>query len=131
MQFDNVTPKNALLFAMKSYENPQCLSAEEFNEDYKRFKYVKRLCRRYLTTHRMSERLVVNHLILLNNVFGPVAMSRLLFLKCDDERMYGVFKTFLFFLNILPETIMGVNGVDIYTADIPTDDILLRRLQEL
>lgn len=129
--FDNLTPKNALLFAVRAYDNPQCLDAKEFVEDYKRFKYVKRLCRRYLTTTRVSERLMLNHIVLLNNVFGPAATVRLLFVKCDDARMYKVLKPFLLYLNILPEVIPGVNGEDIYTHDVPLDGKLLRRLEAL
>lgn len=126
----NVTPKNALLFAMQSYDNPQCLSTEEFAEDYKRFKYVKRLCRRYVTTGRLSERLMLNHLILLSNVFGTAATVTLLFVKCEDDKSCRVLKTFLYYLNLLPEVIHGVNGKDIWTNKISTDDKLLQRLYE-
>ena len=129
--FENVTAKNALLFAMKSYENPQCMNVEEFNEDYKRFKYIKRLCRRYVTTQRLSERLMLNHLILLTNVFGVSATCRLLFVKCEDERAYRVLKPFLLYLRMLPEIVWGVNGRNILTDKIPLDEKLLRKLREL
>jgi hypothetical protein len=128
---DNVTPKNALIYAMKAYENPQCLSVEEFHEDYKRFKYIKRLCRRETATQNMSERLMLNHLILLTNVFGVEPTVRLLFVKCEDEKSYRVLKPFLLYLNILPEIVWGVNGKNILTDKIPLDEKLLRRLREL
>ncbi len=128
---DNVTSKNALVFAMQNYENPQCLSVEEFHEDFKRMKYVKRLCRRYTTTHRMSERLMLNHLILLTNVFGVEPTVRLLFVKCDDEKSWRVLKPFLLQLRMLPEIVHGVNGKNILTDTIPLDEKLLRRLRAL
>ena len=129
--FENLTLKNSLLFAMRCYDNPQCLDEEEFIEDYKRLKYVKRLCRRYVQTGCISERLMLNHLVLLNNVFGPPATSRLLFLKCNDERMYRVLKVFMTYMGTLPEVVPGVDGADIYTQLIPLDDKLLAKLQAL
>ena len=131
MEFVNLTSKNALLYATRSYDNPQCVSINEFAEDYKRFKYVKRLCRRYLTTRQLSERLLLNHLIGLLNVFGPEAMVRLLFVKSDDEKSYRVLKPFLEYLMVLPSVIVGIDGYDIVTETIPTDARIGRRLQEL
>ena len=104
---NNVTSKNALVFAMKSYQNPQCLTVEEFNEDYKRYKYIKRLCRRYMMTHHLSERLMLNHLILLTNVFGVNPTVRLLFVKCDDEKAWRVLKPFLMVLEDVTGSGMG------------------------
>jgi hypothetical protein len=130
--FNNVTPKNALLFAMKAYDNPQCMSVEEFHEDYKRFKYIKRLCRRYASNTRVSERLMLNHLVLLTNVFGVEPTCRLLFVKCEeDEKVYRVLKPFLMYLKMLPEIVWGVNGKNILTDKIPLDEKLYRKLKEL
>lgn len=129
--FESVTPKNSLVYAMKNYDNPQCLDTNEFEEDYKHFKYVKRLCRRYLTTSRLRERLLLNHLVLLFNVFGDEAAIRLLFLKCDDPRMYRVLKTFLVYMDRSPDTVQGINGSDIHLSGIPADEKLLKRLLEL
>lgn len=131
MNFDNLTLRNAALYAAQAYDNPQCWDTAEFLDDVKRLKYVKRLCRRYLTTRRMSERLMLNHIVLLNNVFGPVATVRLLFIKCDDTNMYRVLKPFLLYLSILPDVVTGINGADIYTKDIPLDTRLLKRLEAL
>jgi len=128
--FDNLTPKNALLYAMQQYDNPQCMCHDEFAEDFKRFKYVKRLCKRYLLTNTISERLMLNHLILLSNVFGIPATVRLLFLRCsDDERLYRVLKPFLVYLNMLPPVVWGVNGKDILTDKVPNDKVLQQRVQ--
>lgn len=129
--FDNLTLKNSLLFAMKCYDNPQCVSEAEFVEDYKRLKYVKRLCRRYVQTGRIAERLMVNHLMLLNNVFGVPAAARLLFLKCGDAELYRVLKTFMVYMGTLPDVVPGIDGLDIYTESIPLDTKLLDRLQVL
>lgn len=129
--FENLTLKNSLLFAMKCYDNPQCLDEEEFIEDYKRLKYVKRLCRRYVATGRISERLMLNHLVLLHNVFGAYPTARLLFLKCNDERMWRVLKAFLTFMELLPDVVTGIDGEDIYTGPIPLDAKLLDKLKAL
>jgi hypothetical protein len=129
--FENLTLKNSLLFAMKCYDNPQCLDEEEFIEDYKRLKYVKRLCRRYLATGRISERLMLNHLVLLNNVFTAPASARLLFLKCSDPRMYRVLKAFMSYMGTLPDVVTGIDGEDIYTEGIPNDEKLTTKLQAL
>lgn len=131
MEFANLTIKNALLYATRHYDNTQCVDLQEFLEDYRRFKYVKRLCRRYLVTKRLSERLLLNHLIGLVNVFGAEATVRLLFVKCDSERTYRILKPFLEYLSILPPVIVGINGYDIVTADIPSDSKIIKRLQGL
>jgi len=129
--FEDVNVKNAIVYAMKAYDNPQCLTQAEFVEDFKRFKYVKRLCSRYLATGRVSERLMLNHLMLLRNVFGQEAMIRLLFLKCNDPKLYRVLKPFLVYMDAMPEVIAGVNGVDIYTQAIPNDERLRGNLQTM
>lgn len=125
---DDVTANNALWFATKNYSNPQCVSLDEFIEDYKRFRYVRRLCRRYVNTKEISERLMLNHLVLLTNVFGIPATVRLLFLFCNDPKLRSVLATFLTFLNMLPEKIPGVNGRDITSSKILLDKKLLNRL---
>ena len=129
--YENVTSKNWVLYAARCYENVQCLSMSEFQGDLKCFKYVKRLCRRYAATGKISERLMLNHLILLENVFGVAATVRLLFLKCEDEGSRKVLKTFLVYLNMLPELVCGVNGQDISTLKIPFDPHLLAVLRAL
>jgi hypothetical protein len=136
--YENLDNKLALLYAARAYDNPQCITKEEFTEDYKRFKYVKRLCRRYITTHKLgsptefgSERLLLNHLILLANVFGVQATVRLLFLKCDSEKLWRVLKPFLWHLKYLPRIVMGINGVNIDVDKIPLDEKLLQRIREL
>jgi hypothetical protein len=92
----------------------------EFEGDIKRTKYLKRLFRRYKTTKVLKDRLILNHIILLNNVFGIEANARILFYKID-ERDYDILKTFLCYLNIMPEMIYGIKGRDINGYDIPLD----------
>jgi hypothetical protein len=92
----------------------------EFEGDLKRTKYLKRLFRRYKATKILKERLILNHIILLNNVFGPEATARILFFR-TDEKDYDALKTFLLYLNLLPETVMGIRGKNIRTDIIPVD----------
>ena len=92
----------------------------EFEGDIKRTKYLKRLFRRYKVTKIIKERLILNHIILLNNVFGTEATARILFYK-TDERDYDILKTFLSYLNLAPEVVYGINGKNIILTDIPLD----------
>jgi hypothetical protein len=92
----------------------------EFEGDIKRTKYLKRLFRRYKITKTIKERLILNHIILLNNVFGSEATARILFYK-TDERDYDILKTFLAYLNILPNEVNGINGKNIDTTIIPLE----------
>jgi len=117
--FDNLNEDNFVLYAMKHYNSPHCIMSE-FEGDIKRTKYLKRLFRRYKVSKSLKERLILNHIILLNNVFGPEVTSRILFYKID-ERDYDILKTFLEYLNIMPEVIYGINGKNIYSNDIKID----------
>ena len=92
----------------------------EFESDIKRTKYLKRLFRRYKITKSLKERLILNHIILLNNVFGTEASARILFYKID-ERDYDILKTFLMYLNMLPSGVYGINGKNIPLIDIPIE----------
>ena len=116
---DDLNDDNFLIYAMKAYNAPHCIMSE-FESDIKRTKYLKRLFRRYKVTKSLKERLILNHIILLNNVFDPESTARILFYKID-ERDYDILKTFLSYLNIMPDMIYGINGKNISTADIPID----------
>ena len=115
----NLTEDNFLIYAMKCYNAPHCILSE-FESDIKRTKYLKRLFRKYKITKILKERLILNHIILLNNVFGPIPTARILFYKID-ERDYDILKTFLEYLDIMPDEVNGINGKTIYTSDIPLD----------
>ena len=115
----NLTEDNFLIYAMKCYNAPHCILSE-FEGDIKRTKYLKRLFRRYKVTKILKERLILNHIILLNNVFGPVPTARILFYK-TDERDYDILKTFLEYLDIMPEEVNGIKGKSIHTSQIPLE----------
>lgn len=104
---------------MKCYNAPHCILSE-FEGDIKRTKYLKRLFRRYKITKVLKERLILNHIILLNNVFGPVATARILFYKID-ERDFDILKTFLDYLDIMPDEVTGIKGRNIHTSEIPLE----------
>ena len=88
------------MFAIKHYNNPQCEGEKEFYDDMKRFKYIKRLLRTHNDSGVLKERLLLNHIIILNNLFGPEACVTLLLFKVQRE-YWGTLKSFLLFLNIL------------------------------
>ena len=127
--FDELNEDNFMIYAMKCYEAPNCIMSE-FENDIKRTKYLKRLFRRYKVSKSLKERLILNHIILLNNVFGHDATARILFYRID-ERDYDVLKTFLVYLNIMPEVIKGIRGSNIYTADIPLDEGIAEILSKI
>ena len=113
--FESLNEKNIDLYTAKMYENPQCISTEEFYDDMKRIKYLKRLFNRYLTVGELKERLVLNHIIIFYNVFPIEAATRILFLKLD-EGMYSTLKTFLIFLGYMPEVVYGIRNKTLYPA---------------
>jgi len=116
---DDLNDDNFMIYAVKCYTAPNCIMSE-FEGDIKRTKYLKRLFRRYKVTKTLKERLILNHIILLNNVFGPEATTRILFYRID-ERDYDILKTFLCYLNIMPEMVFGIKGKNINSYDIPMD----------
>jgi hypothetical protein len=116
---DDLNDDNFLIYAMKCYNAPHCILSE-FESDIKRTKYLKRLFRRYKVTKSLKERLILNHIILLNNVFGPEATARILFYKID-ERDYDILKTFLSYLNIVPEMVYGIKGKNISVVELQID----------
>lgn len=117
--FDDLNEGNFTMYAVKCYTSPHCIMSE-FEGDIKRTKYLKRLFRRYKITRTIKERLILNHIILLNNVFGSEATARILFYK-TDERDYDILKTFLAYLNIAPDMVYGIRGKNINVAEIPLD----------
>ena len=100
--YENITRANVNMFAIRHYDNPHCESEAEFHDDMKRFKYIKRLLKKYKVDGVIKERLLLNHIIILNNVFGPDAASTLLLFKIEPEH-WSQLKSFLVYLNMLPE----------------------------
>lgn len=117
--FDDLNDDNFLLYAVKAYTSPHCIMSE-FEGDLKRTKYLKRLFRRYKLNGALKERLILNHIILLYNVFGAEPATRILFYRVD-EADFDVLKTFLIYLNYMPEKVKGINGRDIISSDILLD----------
>lgn len=110
MHFDELNEDNFILFAVKHYENPQSVTYEDFEEDLKRFKYLKRLFKRYIKTGSARTHLILNHLIILYNVWGEAA-TPLLFYKLEPE-YWSCLKTFLIFLNRWPDNLLNQIDVD-------------------
>mgnify|MGYP001465904849 CR=1 FL=1 len=117
MIFENLTEQNFILYAMKIYENPQCLSEKDFEDDLKILKYLKRLFNRYQLTKELKHRLILNHLIMFTNVFPIPESIRILFLKIEDVH-WPLLKSFLLHLNFMPDFIEKVNGKTIYSSNI-------------
>ncbi len=101
MKFDELNEDNYLLFAIKFYDNPQALTMEDFESDLKRIRYIKRLLKKYKNTGELKTHLILNHLIVLFNVFNDAAVP-LLFYNLDAE-LWPSIKSFLLFLNRFPE----------------------------
>ena len=98
--FEKITSDNVMMFAIKYYDNPQCEGEKEFYDDMKKFKYIKRLLRKYKDSGVLKERLLLNHIIVLNNLFGPEACVTLLLFKIQKE-YWDTLKSFLLYLNII------------------------------
>jgi len=119
MSFDDLNNDNIMLYAMKVYDKPNCIMSE-FKDDMKRFNYLKRLFRRYTKLGDVKERLIINHLVVLYNVFGVEAATRLLFYKMSKND-YSVLKTYLLFLSYMPAVVKGIKGHDIKSSEISVD----------
>lgn len=129
MHNDDLNEANALIYAAKHYDNPHFFDTIEFYEDLNRFKYLKKLFGRYEETGELNERLVLNHLTVIYNVFGVEASTRLLFLKMDNYGSY--LKPFLLLLNYCPEIIYNVSGRVIRTSDIVMDQKIVDKLRKI
>jgi hypothetical protein len=129
MLFDDLTNENIMLYAAKAYDKPNCIMSE-FKDDMKRFNYLKRLFRRYRKNDELKEQLVLNHLVVIYNVFGPEVATRLLFFKMSKED-YSALKTYLLFLSFMPERIRSIKGHDILSSDIPVDMRIAETLRQI
>lgn len=126
-----INESNFLLYAAKHYDNPQCYDTEEFFDDLNRFKYLKRLFNRYEESGDLKYRLILNHLIILYNVFGPIATTRMLFFKLKGQ--YKFLKPFLVLLGYMPDVIYKLSDDEdhIISSDIPMDQNIVKILREL
>lgn len=128
---ERLDQSNFLLYAAKHYDNPQCFDTIEFYEDLKKFKYIKRLLNRYVEDGDLKERLILNHIVVLFNLFGAHAAIRMLFLKCEGLESY--LAPFLIALNSLPEKVenIGVTNKTIVTSDITLDVKIVDALRKI
>lgn len=125
--FEELNEDNFILFAAKYYNNPQCYDTEEFYDDIKRFKYLKRLFGKYEDSGELKERLILNHIVVLYNIFGNSTTKMLLY-KLNGYHQY--LKPFLVLLNRMPDTIVS-NGKPIYSSDIPMDQFIVNILRKI
>ena len=123
MRFDELNESNYIMFAMKHYENPQAVTQEDFYDDMKRFKWIKRLLNKYRNTGEMNVHLLLNHFIILYNIFGD-ATTPLLFYRIDSE-LWNILKTFIVYLGRLPEYPVS------YIHKIPVDCDCMKILENL
>tara|TARA_Y100000758_G_scaffold36689_1_gene23929 strand:+ start:108 stop:506 length:399 start_codon:yes stop_codon:yes gene_type:complete len=130
MIFDDITDDNFLMFAMKEYNDIQCTDIEEFYDDLKKIKYIKRLFNIYKNTGQLKERLILNHLIVFYNVFPLQSGTRILFYKIEKS-FWPMLKTFLIFLDRMPETIDSIRGEMIRSNDIQLNDGIVTRLRSI
>lgn len=126
---DDLNNETFILFAMKAYDKPNCLMSE-FKEDMKRFNYLKRLFHKYRKTKELKEQLVLNHLVVIYNVFGPEAATRMLFYRMAKDD-YSILKTYLLFLNTMPNLVKGIKGQDIRSSDIEVDMTIAEALRKI
>lgn len=129
MQFE-LTEDNFIMFAVKNYDNPGCRGMDEFYDDLKRFKYIKRLLRKHNVGKDLKERLILNHIIVLGNLFGVEATTKMLFFKLE-KKFWSQIKTFLVFLNYMPLKVIVSPGVEILDIDIPIDEKIFETLKTI
>ena len=125
----DLNDENCDMISIKAYNGNQCLMSE-YENDIKRIKYIKRLIGKYVKRGDLKERLILNHIIIMGNVFTPELTTKLLFLKIQGE-YHSALKTFLEYLGYLPNTILYINGKIIDTKKIPKDQDILERLKEI
>jgi len=123
---EKLNESNFLLFAMHHYDNPQCHSLQEFDEDLKKFLYLKKLISRYKNNGELRERLILNHIIVLYNIFGE-ATTKMLFYKIDEE-CWDTLVTFLVYLDRMPET---VSEFGIVLSEIALDETVIATLRKI
>ncbi len=129
MYVESLTEKNFIIYAAKYYENINCNDTKEFYEDLERIIYIKKIFNKYKKTGEIQHRLVLNHLIILYNVFNKDGLNRILFLRLD--KYHAILKPFLIFLNTLPEVVLNINNNNIYTKDIIMDEGIIRVLRQI
>ena len=122
--------ENIQSFSENSYRNPQCVCAEDFNEDMNRIKYVKRLLNKYKKGEELKIRLILNHIICFYNVFDKYSATRIWFFKVERE-YWNILKTFLEYLSLMPLVVHGIDGENIISENLEIDEKVLKDLESL
>ena len=130
MKFDDLNEGNFLMYSMKEYNNIQCVDIEEFYDDLKKIKYIKRLFNIYKNTGQLKERLLLNHFIIFFNVFPVEAGVRILFYKIE-QHFWPMVKTILIYLDRMPDKIESIRGQDILSSNIDLDEGIVKRLRAI
>ena len=130
MIFDDLNDDNFLMYAMREYSNVQCTDIEEFYDDLKKIKYIKRLFNVYKNNGQLKERLILNHFIIFYNVFTVQAGTRILFYKIEKD-FWPMLKTFLIYLDRMPDKIDSIRGEVILASNIQLDDGIISRLRSI
>lgn len=125
-----LTDENFLMYAIKNYDNPGCSGLSEFYDDVKRLRYVKRLLGRYHGGGELKERLIINHLLVLYNVFGVEAATNMLFFRMPRS-LWTYLKTFLVFLNFMPQYVIVSTGMRVPESEIPLDSMIVEKLRKI
>lgn len=125
-----LTEENFVMYALRNYDNPGCKGMDEFLDDLKKFKYIKRLLKKPITKSNLRERLILNHIIILSNLFGIEATTRMLFFKTEKTH-WSQLKTFLVFLNYMPLKIIVSKNVEIYDEDVEINLEILQNLKKI
>lgn len=129
--FENLDETTFILYAAKHYENPECFDTDEFMSDLKRFKYLRRLFNKYKEDDELKERLILNHIIIIYNVFGVIPATRMLFFRLTGYHEY--LKPFLEFLGYLPNSVVniGITRKTIVCSEIVSDDYIKKVLKNI
>ena len=130
MIFDDLNDDNFLMYAMREYNNMQCTDIEEFYDDLKKIKYIKRLFNVYKNNGQLKERLILNHFIIFYNVFTVQAGTRILFYKIEKD-FWPMLKTFLIYLDRMPDKVDSIRGEVILASNIQLDDGIISRLRSI
>jgi len=126
---DNLTDENFIIFCSKAYDDSSALSDEEFFDDLSRLKNIRKLLNRYKTTGEINERLILNHLIILSNVFSRDILVKIVWLKLYD--FLPIIKPFMIALGLLPVVVYKVNGKDYLTDDVEMDESIIKILRKI
>lgn len=127
--YSNLTDENIELYCIRHYNNPQCISVEDYHNDMRRFKYIKRLLNQFHNHGTVKIRLLLNHVIMIYNIFDPEPATRILFFKIT-EQYWDVIKPLLIHLNLMPEIVQGINNRDIRSSDIQLNESIVQLLRE-